>query len=72
MLSAMYCIAMTEISKEEEQALLEVQLDNMALEEQPTVAASTSDMRRQLQVLQNNRSLQQSTVYKAATGIHLQ
>ena len=49
---------MTEISEEEEQALLEVQLDNMALEEQPTVAASTM---RQLQALQNqmNQLLEQ-------------
>ena len=43
-----------EISEEEEQALLEVQLDNMALEEQSTVAASTTDiLMRQLQALQN-------------------
>ena len=53
----MYCIAMTEISEEiseeEEQALLEVQLDNMALQEQPTIAASTTDIMRQLQALQN-------------------
>ena len=57
----MYCIAMTEISEEEEQALLEIQLDNMALEEQPTVAASTSDIMRQLQALQNqmNQLLEQ-------------
>ena len=42
-----------EISEEEEQALLEVQLDNMALEEQSTVAASTTDIMSQLQALQN-------------------
>ena len=52
---------MTEISQEEEQTLLEVQLDNMALEEQPTIAASTSDIMRQLQALQNqmNQLLEQ-------------
>ena len=57
MLSAVYVIAMSnlsteEISEEEEQTLLQLELDCMVLQERPTVA---SDIMRQLEAMQHQQ-----------------